>query len=431
MPYRSQHTTPSGPGRHGGQAMTEQPLAGRTVIDLTTALAGPYATLLLAGLGATVIKVENPAGGDSSRGNAPYAGREGLSLAPADAEDMSVSMLVRGRNKLGVTLNLKDPRAREILADLVDGADILVENYSPGVTERLGIDYAAVREANPRLVYTSISGFGAQGGPGSGKAMDTIIQALSGVMMTAGEPGEDPVRFGLPLADTLAPLFAVIGTLAALSQADRTGQGQHVDVSMLGALTSLVACEPFDALDAVGLPQRTGALLPRLAPFGVLPAADGHIALCAPTDPFAHGVLRAMGRPDLVEDPRFATRDQRVRNADELHGLIGAWCRERTVREVLASLTAQGVAAAPVRGPGEAVRDPLVTAREEVVPVGHPRYGPVTDLVATGLPIRFSSAQAGFDRPAPGLGEHNEHVYRDLLGYSDRRIAELAADAVI
>ncbi len=411
---------------------TDQPLAGCTVVDLTTALAGPYATLLLAGLGATVIKVENPAtGGDTARNNAPYLGPDGLGLARGHDADMSVSMLVRGRNKLGVTLNLKDPRGRSVFADLVRQADVVVENYSPGVTERLGIDYARVRELNPRLVYTSISGFGAQGGPGSGKAMDSIIQALSGVMMTAGEPDEGPVRFGLPIGDLVAPLFAVIGTVSALLQAERTGQGQHVDVSMLGALTSLMACEPFDAFEAVGLAQRTGSMVPRLAPFGILPTTDGHIALCAPTDAFAHGVLRAMDRADLVDDPAFRTRDERVRRADELHGLIRDWCAQRCVAEVLDAFTAQGVPAAEVREPRDAVRDPLVRDRAEVVALVHPTLGPVDGLSATGVPIRFSGSRTDLDRPAPGLGEHNDHVYRELLGYRPEAIAGLAADAVI
>ncbi|HLU56335.1 MAG TPA: CoA transferase [Pseudonocardia sp.] len=411
--------------------MTDQPLAGRTVIDLTTALAGPYATLLLAGLGATVIKVEKPAGGDVARTNAPYYGPGGLTVARTHDDDMSLSMLVRGRGKLSVTLNLKDPRGKAVFADLVRDADVVVENYSPGVTRRLGIDYAAVREINPRIVYTSISGFGAQGGPGSGKAMDAIVQALSGVMMTAGEPGEGPVRFGLPIGDLLAPLFAVIGTVSALLQADQTGEGQHVDVSMLGALTSLIACEPFDALEAVGMPQRTGSMVPRLAPFGILPAADGHVALCAPTDAFAHGVFRAIGRPELAADERFGQRDARVRNADELHALIRDWCRERTVADIVAAFTAEGVPAAPVREPREAVRDPLVREREEVVPLVHPRLGAVADVVATGVPIRFSGARTSLDRPAPALGEHNDHVYRELLGYSPEALAELAEQAVI
>ncbi|QFU89955.1 CaiB/BaiF CoA-transferase family protein [Amycolatopsis sp. YIM 10] len=412
--------------------MTDQPLAGRTVIDLTTALAGPYATLLLAGLGATVIKVENPAtGGDTSRNNAPYLGRDGLALGRKHNDDMSVSMLVRGRGKLSVTLNLKDPRAKAVFTDLVRDADVLVENYSPGVTGRLGIDYESVRELNPRLVYTSITGFGTQGGPGSGKAMDSIIQALSGVMMTAGEPDGDPIRFGLPVGDLLAPLFAVVGTVSALLQAETTGQGQHVDVSMLGALTSLVACEPFDAFEAVGLPQRTGSLVPRLAPFGILPTADGHIALCAPTDAFARGVLRAMGREDLVDDERYRTRDERVRRADELHALIGDWCRALPSPEVVDRLSEHGVPAAQVREPRDAVRDPLVRARREVVPITHPRHGAVADLSATGMPIVFSGASVGLDSPAPALGEHNDHVYRDLLGYSEDELAALAADAVI
>lgn len=412
--------------------MTDQPLAGRTVIDLTTALAGPYATLLLAGLGATVIKVENPAtGGDTSRSNAPYLGRDGLALGRRHDDDMSVSMLLRGRGKLSVTLNLKDPRSKTVFTDLVRNADVLVENYSPGVTSRLGIDYAAVREINPKLVYTSISGFGAQGGPGSGKAMDSIIQALSGVMMTAGEPGADPVRFGLPVGDLLAPLYAVVGTVSALLQAENSGRGQHVDVSMLGALTSLVACEPFDAYDAVGLEQRTGAMVPRLAPFGILEAADGHIALCAPTDAFARGVLRAMGRDDLVDDDRYRTRDQRVERADELHALIGDWCRALPRAEIIDRLSAEGVPAAEVRDPREAVRDPLVRDRREVVPLTHPRHGATADLSATGMPIVFSGADVGLDGPAPALGEHNDRVYRDLLGYVDDEIAGLAADAVI
>lgn len=412
--------------------MTDQPLAGRIVIDLTTALAGPYATLLLAGLGATVIKVENPAtGGDTSRNNAPYVGRDGLALGRTHDDDMSVSMLVRGRGKKSITLNLKDPRARTVFTDLVRDADVVVENYSSGVTKRLGIDYEATREINPRLVYTSISGFGSQGGPGSGKAMDSIIQALSGVMMTAGEPDGEPVRFGLPIGDLLAPLFAVVGTVSALLQADTTGEGQHVDVSMLGALTSVVACEPFDAFDAVGLPQRTGSMVPRLAPFGILPAADGHIALCAPTDAFARGVLRAIGREDLVDDDRYRTRDERVRRADELHALIGRWCATLPVHEAVDRLSEFGVPAALVRDPAQAVRDPLVRSRREVVPLSHPVHGEVADLSATGVPIVFSGSSVGLDAPPPALGEHNDHVYRELLGYSEDEISALAAESVI
>ncbi|USX54644.1 CaiB/BaiF CoA-transferase family protein [Lentzea sp. HUAS12] len=410
--------------------MTEQPLAGRTVVDLTTALAGPYATLLLGGLGARVIKVENPrTGGDSSRGNAPYLGRDGLGLGRVHDDDMSVSMLLRGRNKESVTLDLKHPDGRGVLTDLVRRADVLVENYSAGVTTRLGIDPAAMLAVNPRLVYTSISGFGAQGGPA--KAMDTIVQALSGIMGTAGQEGDDPVRNGLPVGDLVAPLFAVIGTLAALVQADRTGVGQLVDVSMLGALTSLVACEPFDAYAAVGLVQRTGSLVPRLAPFGLFEAKDGWLALCGPTDRFAAGVFQAMEEPGLAADPRFATRDARVANATALHELIGTWAAGQDRAAAVASLVENGVPAAEVREPAEAVRDPLVRARNEVVALTHPSHGATADISATGVPIVFSGSAAGFDRPAPALGEHNDLVYGDLLGYDGDRLAALRADRVI
>ncbi|SDF46540.1 Crotonobetainyl-CoA:carnitine CoA-transferase CaiB [Lentzea fradiae] len=410
--------------------MAEQPLAGRTVVDLTTALAGPYATLVLGGLGARVIKVENPrTGGDSSRGNSPYLGKDGLGLRRVHPDDMSVSMLLRGRNKESVTLDLKHPEGRGVLADLVRHADVLVENYSAGVTDRLGIGPAAMLAVNPRLVYTSISGFGAQGGPA--KAMDTIVQALSGIMATAGEEGDDPVRNGLPVGDLVAPLFAVIGTLAALVQADRTGAGQHVDVSMLGALTSLVACEPFDAYAAVGLAQRTGSFVPRLAPFGLFEAADGWLALCGPTDRFAEGVFRAMGEPALATDPRFATRDARVANAAVLHKLIGEWAAGRRRAEAVALLVGNGVPAAEVREPAEAVRDPLVRARHEVVALTHPAHGATADISGTGVPIVFSGAEVGFDRPAPALGEHNDAVYGDLLGYSGDRLASLRADGVV
>ncbi|GAA4491174.1 CaiB/BaiF CoA-transferase family protein [Actinoallomurus oryzae] len=412
--------------------MTARPLDGKTVLDLTTALAGPYATLLLAGLGATVIKIENPAtGGDSSRGNSPYARADGPAADRRDDTDMSVSMLTRGRGKLSVTLDLKQPRGREVFADLLGHADIVVENYAAGTADRLGVGYQAARAVNPRIVYTSISGFGAQGGgSGTGKAMDTIIQALSGVMMTAGEPGDPPVRFGLPVGDLLAPLYAVIGTLAAVLHAEHTGEGQHVDVSMLGALTSLLSCEPFDAYEMMGLPGRTGALVPRLAPFGVFPAADGWIALCGPTDAFARGVFAAMDRPELAGDERFATRDRRVRSAAELHELIRSWSSGLTRAEAIKRLADHGVPAAEVRDPAEAVRDPTVLARGEVVELVHPDHGP-TGLLGPGIPITFSASHADLDRPAPHIGQHNQAVLGGLLGYSAERLAALADEGVL
>lgn len=404
----------------------DRPLAGKTVLDLTTALSGPYATLMLAGLGARVIKVENPQlGGDSSRNNSPYYSENGLQARRTGDNDMSVSMMLRGRNKESITLNLKTPEGRRVLHELIGKADILVENFTAGVTNRLGIDYPVAHELNPRLVYASISGYGAQGAPGSGKAMDTIVQALSGTMVTAGSPGDAPVRFGLPIADLVAPLFAVIGVLAAVLESERTGEGQHVDVSMLGALTSLVACEPFDAFEKIGMPLRTGSYVPRLAPFGVFATQDGWFALCGPTDAFAAGVMAAMGTPELAEDPRFSRRDNRVHHADELHGMIAGWAQHLTVAEAVRRLEDNGVPAAPVRDTGEAVRDPLVLSRGEVEPLPHPVFGIAPELYGSGVPIILSGSSTSLDRPAPWLGQHTESVLSELLGYGSSELTAL------
>jgi len=412
--------------------MSPRPLEGKVVVDLTTALSGPYATLLLGGLGARVIKIENPAtGGDSSRSNSPYLTSEGLAVRRHASTDMSISMVLRGRQKQSVTLDLKTEAGRRVLADLIKHADVLVENYSAGVTRRLGIDYEFAREVNPGIVYTSISGFGSAGGPGSGKAMDTIIQALSGVMMTAGAPGEPPTRFGLPIADLVAPLYGLIGTLAALLQKERTGEGQHVDVSMLGSLTSLLACEPFDAFEMIGMPFRTGQFVPRLAPFGLFQAADGWFAICAPVDHFARGVLRAMDREDLIEDTRFATRDGRVANADELHRLIEKWAKGTHVQEALDQLTKYGAPAAEVLDPARAVRNPSVLERGEVVRLHHAGLSESDDLYATGMPFLMSGSDLSLDEPAPQLGEHNHEVLGHLLGYGEAQIKELEQASVI
>jgi CoA:oxalate CoA-transferase len=344
---------------------------------------------------------------------------------------VSASALNRLRGKLGTTLNLKHPRAREVFADLLRHADVVVENFSTGTMDRLGVGYDYARQVNPRIVFCSLSGFGADKDASGGKAMDTIIQALSGLMMTSGEPGDGPVRVGVPVADMVAPLFGVIGILSALQQRERTGAGQHVDVSMLGALTSMVAGEPFDLLEQCGIPQRTGRMVPRLAPFGVYRSLDGWIAICAPTEPFARGVFAAMGRPELASTPRFATRDARVANVNELNGLVEEFTSARTTSALIETFDRHGVPAAEVRSPRDAVRDPRVAKRGEAVPLEHPTHGRVADMVGMGVPIVFSDSATGFDRPAPGAGEHNGLVYGELLGYSPHAIAALDADGVI
>jgi crotonobetainyl-CoA:carnitine CoA-transferase CaiB-like acyl-CoA transferase len=313
---------------------------------------------------------------------------------------------------------------------MVRKADIVVENFSAGVVDRLGVGYTSARAANPRIIYCSISGFGAED-TGSGKAMDAIIQALSGAMQTSGGAEDPPIRVGLPFADLCAPMFGVMGVLAALHQTQRTGVGQHIDISMLGVLTSIVASEAFDVLERCGVPMRTGQTVPRLAPFGIYRCCDGYVAICAPSEPFALGVFKAMGREDLYQDARFRTRDLRVRHVEELNALIENWTRSHTMAEVIARMDAAGAPAAEVRDPKVAVRDPRVVARGETVRLMHPAYGYVDDVYGMGLPIRFSAATAGFDQPPPAIGEHNDEVFGQMLGYSRERIEQLRVENVI
>jgi crotonobetainyl-CoA:carnitine CoA-transferase CaiB-like acyl-CoA transferase len=378
-----------------------------------------------------VIKVENPANPDSCRTNAPYLGAEGPKLARESADDISVSALNRLRNKLGVTLNLKHPDAHAVFADLIMQSDIVVENSSRGTMERLGFGYGFAKQVNPRVIYCSITGFGSTPDASPAKAMDSIVQALSGTMMTSGGPGDPPIRVGLPIGDLTAPLFGVIGILAALHQAQHTGRGQHIDVSMLGALTMMVAVETFDLLERCGIPQRTGLTVPRLAPFGLYRTKNGYVSICAPQESFARALFEAMGRADLMDDPRFRTRDARVENVRELDTIIGEFTSRYTNTEAIAILEKAGVPSAEVRNPDDAVRDPQVLSRGETVRLEHPTFGAVDQVYGMGIPIKFSDAAAGFDQPPPRVGEHNEAVYGGMLGYSKEDLERLKSSGVI
>ncbi len=370
------------------------PLAGLTVLDLTLALAGPFATFLLAGLGARVIKIEHPAAPDPCRQNPPYLGANGVTLGRTGPA---------GRLRVGV-----EPPARQVRSDArpetAAGARRVrrLAPCAPTSSSRTSAPGRSIGSASAttsaapstRARFTARSRASARRGrSGTGKAMDSIIQALSGLMMTSGAPGDPPVRVGVPVADLLAPVFAVVGILAALRQRERTGAGQHVDVSMLGVLTSLVAAEPFDLLEACGLAQRTGRMVPRLTPFGIYESADGHVAICAPTEQFARGVFDAIGEPDFGDDPRYATRDARVAHVDELNARIEAFTRTQPTAMLLPLLEQHGVPAAAVRAPAAAVRDPRVLARGETVPLEHPQFGRVADVIGMGVPITFSAAR--------------------------------------
>ena len=409
----------------------DRPLSGLRVLDLTMALAGPYCTLLLAGMGAEVINIEGPGKGDLARSNPPFYGEDGFHFDAMREQDISVFVLSRARNKKSVTLDLKSERGRELFLDLVATADVVVENMSDGTAERLGVGYEAVRSVNDRIVYASIAGFGEINQIPGLKAMDIIVQAYSGVMDVTGEADGSPMRFGLPIADLLAPLYACNGILAAIIRRGITGRGQHVKVNMLDCLVSLLAAEHFDVLKRSGVRIRTGNHLIRNAPFGVFTTSDGNVAIVATADEWLNALTVAMGKPELATDPRFSARGARASNADALNAEIEAWTRTLTSEEVTEELLGRrGIPCARVRTVDEVLHDPMMQASGAIQTLSHPRFGPI-EAVGMGMPINFSEATAAFDVPAEELGASNRDVFGKILGLSDDEIRALKASRVI
>jgi len=415
---------------HPAPNSAKGPLTGVTVLDLTRALAGPFSTLLLAGLGANVIRIEIPERGDG-RDSAPFLGKDGTSLRRQHGDDVSIAHLIRHRGKKSITLNLKHGEARRIFSELVRHVDVVVENFTRGTAERLGVGYSQAKEANPRIIYCSISGFGQEGSAGGGKALDGTIQALSGIMFTSGTPADPPIRHGVPFADLNTPLFAVIGITSALYHRAVSGEGQHIDVSMLGAMTALQSAEPYKVLEDLGVPMRTGSTVPRLAPFGVFPASDGSVVICSNGNENFTRLSRVMERPDLLTDQRYATQGARLENYLSLDHIIADWTRRYAALQLVERLEAAGIAAATVRTPDEATHDERVLARGEVVPLQHPLYGDGAGLLGPGVPILFSRTKASIDSKTAALGEHNQLIYGDLLGLSPEALAKLRAEGVI
>ena len=421
MPERS--STPPGTPR--------RPLEGIRVLDLTVALAGPYGALLLGGLGAEVIHVEAPGGGDIARNNPPYVGQDGIHFGVRHGDDVSLTILNRARNKKSITLDLKSARGREIFLALTKECDVVIENASEGATKRLGVDYDSVRQVNPKIIYASIKAFGEPSPYPNLKGMDVIVQALSGMMDVTGFADGPPTRSGLPMADLVTPLFAVNGILSALIHRGRSGEGQFVQVSMLDCLASLVAEEHFDVFAAQGYPKRSGNFMDRLVPFGVYATKDGYVALVAFQPDWFASLMEAMGVPELAKDPRYATRGPRMKHAAEINARISEWMRERSTEVVVDELQhKRGVPAAPVRSPQEVLRDPVLQQRGAVVKLDHPGLAGV-DAMGMGLPIHFSRTPVQFDQPAQALGASNDEIYGGLLELSKEQMQALREQGVI
>ncbi|MEW6296475.1 MAG: CoA transferase [Thermodesulfobacteriota bacterium] len=407
-----------------------KPLTGLRILDLTRFLAGPYSTLLLGGLGAEVIKIEPPNEGEFARSRPPFAGPRGASLSQQTADDLGMALLHRSRNKKSVTLNLRTPAGVELFLRLCKKADVVVENFTPGTLARMGLGFAALQEANPRLILCSISGFGQSGPRREWRAYDPVIQAASGITSVTGYPDRPPVRCGAAVSDTTAPLLAVIGILSALQLREKTGTGEWVDISMQDSSFFLLP-DLIEFLAAGAAPERMGNGHVGGAPFNVYQATDGYVALCglSPTD--WTKLLKAIGREELAGDPRFATILSRRDHRREVDAVVQEWIGQRTAAAAVDHLQRHQVPAAPVLSPAELLQDEHLVSRGMVVDLAHPVHGPVPGAKGIGMPIKFIGCPVAFDQPAPALGAHNDEIYGGLLGLDEGLRQQLRQQGVI
>ena len=405
-------------------------LEGIRVIDLTAWLAGPFVSLNLAAMGAEVIKIERPKVGDPCRWNPPFAGPKGVSHVRKTDEDTSLLYLKRNRGKKSISLNLQSERGKEIFRLLVEKGDVVVENFAPGTMERLGFDYPQLRMINPKIIYCSISGYGQSGPYRDRAAFDLTIQGMSGIMGVTGFPDDPPTRCGAWIGDMIPALYGVCGVLAALASREKTGGGERIDISMQDSCFSLIMDEALDLHLSLGIPMRTGNRNPRLAPWNVYPAQDGHIAICVASNEQWTAFLEAIGREDLKEDRRFKNQEGRFKHSDDVEIIVKEWLQGLTKEGALRTLRAKKVPCDLVPEIPEVLEDPQLKFRGMMPELLHPNSGP-TGLKAAGFPIQFSELPGGFLSPAPYIGQHNQEVYGGLLGISNTEMERLKSEGII
>jgi crotonobetainyl-CoA:carnitine CoA-transferase CaiB-like acyl-CoA transferase len=406
-------------------------LNGLRVLDVSNYLSGPLASLFLAGLGAEVIKVERPQIGDPCRWNPPFANQNQVSFESQSREDLSLIFLKRNRNKKSITLNLQNEKGREIFKELAQAVDVILENFTPGVMDRLGLGYEALKEKNPGLIYCSISGFGQTGPYTDLRAYDLVIQAKSGVMAITGEENGPPLRAGFLIGDQSSALFAIIGILSAYVERQKTGKGRAVDISMQDCLFSMIMDDTWELALSQGLPVRTGNRVPRLVPFNVYPTKDGYVVICTASDDQWLNVLKAMGREDLTENPKYRQSRSRVKNVREVEALIGEWIKGKNSRTAVEILRRNRVPCSPVLEMQEVLQDPQLRHRKMIVDLKHPVYGKVGGVCGAGFPIKFSGIEFGFEKAAPLLGQDNEEIYGRFLKFDEAKLAQLKKEGVI
>jgi crotonobetainyl-CoA:carnitine CoA-transferase CaiB-like acyl-CoA transferase len=392
------------------------PLQGIRVLDFTRVLAGPAASLALADLGAEVLKIEPPGTGDETRSFPPF--REGESHY----------FLSVNRGKKSIVVDLKTAAGVALVKELAAKSDVLVENYRPGVMDRLGLGYEALSVINPRLIYCAISGFGMTGPLRDRPSFDIVMQALSGALSVNGEPDRPPTKLGIPLGDLVGGVNGPMGILAALYERTVTGRGRLVDVSLFDGMLGMLAYLPQLAFFTGADPKPQGSQHPNIVPYGVFPAKDGSIVIACLTNSFWANICRALGMDDWIEDSRFDSlvkrRDLRATVNERICGVTS----QKTVNELVDLLTQHQVPHAPILGIQDALSQPQAVAREMVVETDHQLLGKIPIV---NRPIKFPGDSQPVPAAPPVLGQHTDEILRDILGFTAERIAQLRASKVV
>jgi crotonobetainyl-CoA:carnitine CoA-transferase CaiB-like acyl-CoA transferase len=392
------------------------PLAGVRVLDFTRVLAGPAASLALADLGAEVFKIEPPEAGDETRDFPPIRGGE------------SHYFLSVNRGKKSIVVDLKSDEGVALVRDLAAKCDIVVENYRPGVMDRLGLGYEALSAINPGLIYCAISGYGQTGPLRDRPSFDIVLQAMSGALSVNGEPGMPPMKMGIPLGDLVGGINGPIAILAALHERNRTGRGRYIDVSlmdgMLGMLGYLAQLAFFTGED----PKPQGSQHPNLVPYGIFPASDGSIVIACLTNGFWSRICDALGCPEKAGDSRYDTIQKRRDAREEVNAIVSAFTQQKTVAELDALFTEYQVPHAPILGITDALSQPQAVEREMVVEVEHQALGRIPIV---NRPIKFGGDKQPTPSAPPAMGEHTDDILSDVLGLSPERIEQLRAAKVV
>ncbi|HCL26229.1 MAG TPA: hypothetical protein DHW65_07810 [Dehalococcoidia bacterium] len=417
----------------GFRELTEEemePLKDVKVLAVTVYLAGPFASMNLARMGAEVIKVEIPGKGDPVRGNGPFAGPEGTHAQPKTDSDISTRFLKRTQGVKSVTIDLKNPKGKQMFLDMAKECDVVLENLAPGSLRRIGLGYEEVAKVNPGIVYCSISGYG-QTGPYKDKpAHDPQIQGMAGLMDINGEEDRPPVKVGFYIGDLVTPMFACYSILAALREKERTGQGQYLDVSMMDTLVSMMFMENLEEAIADGQPLRTGNIS-RTAPTGLYTAKDGDLSLTVTSDDQWGRLSRAMDAPELLTDPRFGDYVSRATNLEEARQEVQRLVGQYTLEDVLKRLEEHDVPCAPVRTAEQVMHDQHFWDRGSLIPMLNAAMDGPVEGVASGFPVKFSGGELPTIEGAPTLGMHNEEIFAKYLGLNQQDIKELREENVV